>query len=98
MNRSFYPQNLTWTALALAALLVAPARLRAQSGNLLVSPQTGLELDNPSAPKPADKKSKAADPVAEKNLETTGSTKTKNKNFRQPKLKKTLLAKILRQK
>lgn len=53
------------TALALAALLVAPARLQAQTGSL-ISSQTGLELDSSSAPKAVEKKAKPVLPNAEK--------------------------------
>lgn len=61
MNRTRLFQHTTLTVLALAVLLATPARLQAQTGNFLVTPQTGLELDNPSAaPKPADKKTKPA--------------------------------------
>jgi lipopolysaccharide export system protein LptA len=64
VNRTLLLHRATLTALALAALLAAPARLQAQTG--LFSPQTGLELDNANVSKSAEKKPKPAVPNAEK--------------------------------
>ena len=74
MNRPFY-LRIAQTALALAALLVVPAGLNAQSG-FLVTPQTGLEPENSNAAKPADKKTKPAADVEKKATEITCSGET----------------------
>ena len=77
MNRTRLFQHTTLTALALAMLLVPTPRLQAQTSNFLVTPQTGLELDNPGVTKTADKKAKPAEAAAEKKateITCTGET------------------------